>query len=195
MKIAVFGGTFDPPHRAHTQLVASVLEQGLFDQVWYVPVFRHQKLFAKEQMTAAEHRLKMLELVQTGATKIETYEIDQAKPSHTHTTLKALSQKYPQDQFSFLMGSDQLPSLHKWNCEQDERCFPQAADEFEYYVYPRAGYPMEPLPFSNLKPISSVEPMDDSSTRVRAAVEQGRDITDLVSQPVADYIEKHSLYR
>lgn len=195
MNIAVFGGTFDPPHRAHTTLVATVLDQQLFDQVWYVPVYRHQELFAKDTMSSAQHRLAMLQLVQTYQTKIETYEIDQQQPSHTHTTLRALEKKYPQHTFSFLMGSDQLPSLHKWNCERDTRCFPEAANEFDYYVYPREEYPLQPLPFDNLKPITSVQPMDDSSTRVREAVLHGKSIDDLVSQPVADYIEKHNLYR
>lgn len=193
MQIALFGGTFDPPHSGHTTLVKEVLDRGLFDQVWYVPVGQHQLEFTKTHMNATGHRLAMLELVQIDRTRIETFEIDSHQASHTHTTLRALSQRYPEHTFSFLMGSDQLPKLHLWNCDQDTTCFPQAADEFAYYVYPRAGFPLD-LPFTNLRLVEGVTPMAVASTTIRGHVATGQSIQGLVSPAVAEYIEKNQLY-
>lgn len=194
MKIGLFGGTFDPPHNGHTQLVHDVLEQDLFDEVWYVPVGIHQQLFAKNEMTQLDHRLALLQLIVVDRTRIERYEIDSQKPSHTHTTLQALQQLYPEHTFSFLMGSDQLSSLHLWNCDQDDQCFPVAADEFSYYVYPRVGFPIDDLPYDNLKIVTDVKPVELSSTLVRTKLQRGESIQNLVSPSVLAYIEEHSLY-
>jgi nicotinate-nucleotide adenylyltransferase len=193
MQIGLFGGTFDPPHRAHTTLVETFIANGLFDQVWYLPVAIHQTQFNKQHMSSVRDRLAMLKLVQTNQTRIETYEIDSHKPSHTHSTLRALQQHYPQHTFSFVMGADQLPKLHLWNCDQDEHCFPEAADEFKYYIYPRLGFNNE-LPYANLHLITGVEPMAYSSTDVRYKVSHNQPIADLVNDNVYEYIQQHQLY-
>lgn len=193
MQIGLFGGTFDPPHRAHTALVATILDRGLFDQVWYLPVAIHQQTFAKTMMSSVADRVGMLELIQTPQTRIERFEIDSQQPSHTHSTLRALQHQYPQHTFSFVMGSDQLAKLHLWNCQHDQQCFPQAADEFSYYVYPRKDYPLD-LPYPNLQVITDVEPMALSSTEVRKAVQAGRSIDHLVESEIATYIAQHKMY-
>lgn len=193
MQIGLFGGTFDPPHLAHTRLVETVIAQGLFDQVWYLPVAIHQTQFAKVGMSSVEDRLALLELVQTADTRIEKYEVESHQPSHTHSTLRRLRRRHPNHTFSFIMGSDQLAKLNLWNCDQDEHCFPAAADEFNYYVYPRAGFDSR-LPYDNLKLITGVEPMALSSTEIRHKVVLGEPITDLVSPAVAAYIATHQLY-
>jgi nicotinate-nucleotide adenylyltransferase len=193
MKIALFGGTFDPPHLAHTKLVQAVLTQKLVDQVWYVPVAIHQQQFSKSDMLAVEHRLAMLELILTDQTKIELFEINSQQPSHTHTTLQQLQKTYPQHQFSFLMGSDQLTKLHLWNCDQDQTCFPAVADEFEYRVYPRAGFSLK-LPFPNLKIVTGVEPIKLSSTEIREKISRKESVEDMVAPKVLEYISDHQLY-
>lgn len=193
MQIGLFGGTFDPPHLAHTKLVEAVIAQEIFDQVWYLPVAIHQTQFAKLGMSSIEHRLALLELVQTEQTRIEIFEIESQQPSHTHSTLRRLRRRHPSHTFSFIMGSDQLAKLDLWNCDEDAHCFPAAADEFDYYVYPRLGF-NDPLPYPNLKMITGVEPIGLSSTEIRQKVAAGQPITDLVSPAVARYISTHQLY-
>ena len=193
-RILLFGGTFDPPHLAHTQMVQTILDRQLFDEVWYIPVGRHDTLFVKPGMGKVSDRLAMLKMVAIPHTKIETYEIDSGKTSFTHSTLRRLSQLYPESKFSWLMGSDQLAKLDLWDCADEEKCFPKCADEFDYYVYPRAGFPLI-LPFANLKVIKDVEPMAVSSTAIRSKVKAGQSITQLVSPAVAAYIKEHHLYQ
>ena len=193
MKIALFGGSFDPPHSAHTSMVQILLDRGQFDQIWYVPVGEHQPAFFKNMSRAAD-RLKMLEMIQTEQTRIERCEVESGQVSHTHQTIRHLSQKYPAHRFSFLMGSDQLKSLSLWNCQVDRQCFPQMASEFEFYVYPRQGYELK-LPYSNLKLIKEVQPMATSSTQIRVMVAKGQSISHLVDPRIAKYIEVHDLYR
>ena len=191
MKIGLFGGSFDPPHLAHQALVTTVLTKGLFDQIWYVPVVIHQPAFAslKADMSRLADRLAMLELIHQPRTRIERYEIDSEQPSYTHRTLRVLASQHPQHTYSFIMGSDQLSKLHLWRCDQDRQCFPQAASEFAYYVYPRVGYLVN-LPYPNLRLIEGVAPLALSSTQIRDLVKQGRSITGLVDPGVEQYIQQ-----
>jgi len=192
MHIGVFGGTFDPPHIAHSILVNEVLQKNIFDQVWYLPVKIHQSIFAKDSL-AIDHRLKMLSFIQTDQTRVELFEVDSNQESHTHSTLRALQKKHPNHTFSFLMGADQLPKLHLWNCEQDRQCFPEAADEFKYYIYPRKGYSLD-CPYSNFKIIKQVTPMGVSSSEVRAKLADNVSVADLLQPQVLQYIVEKNLY-
>ncbi len=193
MNILLFGGTFDPPHAAHTKMVQTILERQLFDEVWYVPVGQHDQLFLKPGMGSTADRLKMLSLIQDPGTKIETFEVDSGKPSHTHTTLRAMAQLHPDKNFSWLMGSDQLAKLDLWSCDSEQQCFPHCADEFDYYIYPRLSYPLD-LPYPNLKVIQGVEPMAIAATDIRVKVKAGEPITGLVDPQVEAYIKEKGLY-
>jgi len=194
MNIALFGGTFDPPHLGHTKLVTEVLAQQLFDEVWYLPVFLHQQRFAKDEMSSWENRLAMLHLVEQKGTRICEFEKTSGKPSFTHLALRELSHQSPADKFSWLMGSDQLTSLSLWKCELHETCFPACSDEFDYYVYPRTGFAMS-LPYQNLKVVKNVAPMELSSTQIRNLVKTNKPIKGLVDGKVVSYIEAKKLYQ
>ncbi|HEX7018205.1 MAG TPA: nicotinate (nicotinamide) nucleotide adenylyltransferase [Patescibacteria group bacterium] len=195
MHIILFGGTFDPPHLAHTQMVQQLLDQQLADEVWYVPVgSQHTKHFTDKKMTAIEHRLAMLKLILVPRTKVETFEVTSGKPSHTDLTLRSLRAQHPQHTFSWLIGSDQLAKLHLWIQEDGSPTFPSILKEFDFYVYPRAGYPMA-LPHPQLKAVEGVAPMPDSSTEIRRRIKAGESITGLVDSQVEEYIIDKKLYQ
>lgn len=195
MHIILFGGTFDPPHLAHSQMVQQILNQHVSDQVWYVPVgSQHTKNFTDKKMTAIEHRLAMLRLILIPQTKVETFEVSSGKPSYTSLTLRSLRTQHPEHTFSWLIGSDQLAKLHLWIQEDGSPTFPGILEEFDFYVYPRAGYPMA-LPHPQLKEIEGVTPMPDSSTEIRRRIKVGESITGLIDSRVEEYIIEHTLYQ
>lgn len=196
MQIGLFGGSFDPPHLGHQKVVAEVLalsqaNQPLFEQVWYIPVGNHD--FGK-QLAPAEHRIAMLNLILQPDSRIETWEINQPGTSYTHSTLLEMQSQYPEHSFSWIIGSDQLPSLYKWGCDQEGACFPELLRAFPFYVYPRAGYSMD-LPYPELKPLHDVTEVKISSTEIRERIKDKQDISDLVAPQVAAYIAEHGLYR
>ena len=190
MKVFLFGGAFDPPHLGHQKIVDELLDSGIADRVWYVPVGSHA--FDK-QMTPAKHRLAMLELIQRDGTRIETFEIDQANGvNYTYDTLKALAKKYPQHEFSWVIGSDNLRDFHKWG---DGRSFTHLdmVKAFPFYVYPRKGYSMNPL-YEGMIPLTNVDEIDISSTEVRTFLKQHKNVNKFVSPEINQYIEKLDLY-
>ncbi|MDQ3008068.1 MAG: hypothetical protein M3Q81_00555, partial [bacterium] len=108
--------------------------------------------------------------------------------------LKALHKQYPQHSFSWLIGSDQLPTLYKWGCDQETSCFPTILSEFDFHVYPRAGYPMK-LPYAELKPLDQLQEMEMSSTTIRERSRSHQSLDGLVEPTVAKYIVDTKLYQ
>lgn len=189
MKIAVFGGAFDPPHFGHIKVVKNFLQLGLVDEVWLLPVKNHA--FSKK-MASAVDRLEMLSLVKKKYFKdlpveICEYELNHSGMSITYETLKALSLEYPEHSFSFLMGSDNLASFHKWHS------YEEMLKQFVFYVYPRAGFDFTSLR-EGMTALHDLEEMKISSTAVKQELLSGAAVKSLLAPEVINYLSKHSLY-
>ena len=189
MKVCLFGGAFDPPHLGHQTVAAELITRGYADEVWFVPTKIHS--FGKV-MTAPEHRLAMLALIQTPQTKIETYELEQSGVSYTFNTLEALAEKYPEHQFSWVIGSDNLAKFHTWGDAQG-RDYQQLLAAFPFYIYPRHGSAFEPL-YPGMTALRELPEITVSSTQVRSLVAKNQSLTGFVQPAVADYINSHQLY-
>ncbi len=108
MNIAVFGGTFDPVHLGHVEIVKKALEDGDIDKIIIVPNFLNP---LKNSFSApAELRLKWLKKVFKDFENVEVsdFEINQKRPVYSIETIKYFKPKY------FIIGSDNLKTLDKW---------------------------------------------------------------------------------
>lgn len=193
--IALFGGSFDPPHSAHQHIPLFLLKNKFAQQVWYVPVKHHP--FGKT-VSSDTDRLAMLELLVTRLKNehpefaaqlcIETHELEANQTSYTIDTLEGLAAKFPQYEFRWVVGSDNLAKFNQWDRYQD------ILHKFGVFVYPRENYPAEPLlpgmVFLLNAPIVKV-----SSTQVRTQVKGQQPVTALVLPEVAEYIAEHDLYQ
>ncbi|NCN82385.1 MAG: nicotinate (nicotinamide) nucleotide adenylyltransferase [Candidatus Pacebacteria bacterium] len=184
MNVTLFGGAFDPPHLGHQAIAIELVAQQLADEVWFLPVKMHA--FEKD-LSSEVHRLAMLELLQIPHTRVELAELEQTTTNYTYQTLTALAAKYPEHTFNFVIGSDNLKKFHLW----DE--YQKLITEFPFFVYPRAGYLLDPL-YRNMKVIPKVQPVLVSSTQVRECVAAGKSISDLVHPFVERYIQNNNLY-
>jgi nicotinate-nucleotide adenylyltransferase len=184
MKVTVFGAAFDPPHLGHEQIAQALLDHGMANEVWLLPVKIHS--FGKH-MSSDRHRLAMLETLVKPGIKIETHELEQAGESITYQTLLALQKLYPEHEFSFVIGADNLARFHEWDD------YLQMIKEFTFYVYPRQGYKLEPL-YPDMKVLNELEQVDISSTQVKDRLSQGKSIANLVNLQVVEYISHHKLY-
>lgn len=184
MHIAVFGGAFDPPHLGHLTIARQLLQQKLTDEVWFLPARRHA--FAKA-LSPDFDRLAMLQLLLEPAMRIETYELDHDEVSYTYRTLKALQKQHPEHRFSFIIGSDNIKNFDKWDH------FEELKEEFQFYVYPRSGYSMNDL-FRNMHPIKDVPEIDVSSTEIKEALQQEKNVSELLPPKVWHYLQENELY-
>ncbi|AGR42270.1 nicotinate-nucleotide adenylyltransferase [Spiroplasma diminutum] len=131
-KIALFGGSFDPVHTDHINIIKSCKTNLNFDEVWVIPAYVNP--FKTLSTSSVTQRLEMLKLatMDLNFVKIETYEISKQTSSFTHDTVKYYKSKYPDLEFSFIMGSDQLDNFEKWDH------FSELIQEIDFKVFLRS---------------------------------------------------------
>jgi nicotinate-nucleotide adenylyltransferase len=184
--VAIYGGSFDPPHISHVLAAVYALKIGEFERVFVVPVFEHA--FHK-QLTVFEHRFRMCQLAFAGIAGIEvsSVEHDLATPSLTVRTLEHLATQHPDWSMRLLVGSDVLGETAKWHA------FDRVSELAPPYVVARPGYE-HPDSRAALLP-------DVSSTRIREAVAAPNEadhealLASSVPRAVLAYVGKHGLYR
>jgi nicotinate-nucleotide adenylyltransferase len=207
--LLLFGGSFDPPHRAHVALPTVVMTAIGADAVAYIPC-AIQPLKQGRPVTEAHHRLRMLELALQDQPHalILTDELDRAqenhrrgvqRPSYTVDTLEALRQRLgEQVVMRLLIGMDQFRVFDQWKspgrivelAEPVVMARPPEDERMLSDVLPH-GYELD-----EWRPRVVPAPrMDISSTTIRDRVRQGLPIADLVPPAVEQYIREHGLYR
>lgn len=184
MQIMLFGGAFDPPHNGHKKIAETIMRKELADELWFVPCFQHP--FEKD-MAPAEDRFKMLQLIKVDRTRVCRYEIDHPVVSYSFDTLQNFSSNEPRDKFSWLIGSDALPTFHKW------KNYEQLLQRYAVYVYPRKGFPLAST-YPRMKLLHDVEEINVSSSEVRDLLRHGKPVDHRITPRVENYIRGYSLY-
>jgi nicotinate-nucleotide adenylyltransferase len=181
MRVAIFGGSFNPPHVAHQMAALYVLETAPVDELWLVPAVRHA--FGKSLAPFAD-RLAMCERAAAALgprARVSAIERDLGEESRTLRTLRRLQQDHPGDSFSLVIGADLLPEVPSWYGGAElQRTVP-------FIVVGRGGF-AAPAP-------GAVELPAVSSRQIRAALAAGQDVGALVPRAVLDYISAHNLYK
>lgn len=187
MKIGILGSYFNPPHVGHILVAQQCLDFAGFDKVWFLPGLR--STFQK-QLIDIKDRLEMTKLLSLPNTEVSTLEVDHGLDGNTISLIPFLEKDFPNDQFSFIIGSDQLPTFHKWgNWKELLRQLP-------FLVVPRAGYPLTPL-YDGMQVLSHplLAMTNISSTLIRERVKRGLPIDRFVTPEVGRYIERRGLYK
>ncbi len=184
MNISLLGGAFNPPHNGHLMIAQQVLDFTNTDEVWFLPNFNQSP---PKPVASMEDRLAMTQLLDLPKTRVSTIEIDSKLDGETIHILPYLPKEHS---FSFIIGSDQLPTLHYW------QGWEELLQQMPFFVFPRYGYPNEPL-YPNMHVISDelLVGSNISSTKIRERVKRGLPIDQLVPQNIAEYIRKAGLYK
>lgn len=183
MRVALFGGSFNPPHVGHVMIAQQVLDFCPVDEVWCLPSYGQSP---PKDVAPIEHRLAMTKLLDLPKTKVSTIEIDNKLDGETVHILPYLPKDH---EFSFIMGSDQLATFETWLDWQ------KLLDAMPFWIFPRYGYPEVSLRKNmTLVAHDALMATDISSTKVRERVKQGLDISLFVPPPVASYIKENKLY-
>ncbi len=200
MRIAFFGGTFDPPHLGHTRLAGQVLRHGLTDLVLFVPAWQPPHKTGT-RITPFGQRLAMLNLAVEGKRGFAVSDIEAQlgkSPSYTFEVMAELDREYPGDTFQLMIGADSLEQLHTWHRGRE------LAVERGLIVYPRPGYmvdearlrkhwPAEMIP-KLLGAVHQFETFDISSTDLRRRIGKGEKVDNWMENSVYQYILEQNLY-
>ena len=135
--IALYGGAFDPPHIGHLQLIHSLAKVPGIDEVWLLPSGDRTDKKLLLPMQKRLHLIKHL-FQDNSSVVISEDEIEMSKLKggmiETYDLLGALSKKYQQRRFHFVVGGDVLHTLHTWGNWQELR------DEYPFIIFHRKGY-------------------------------------------------------
>ena len=191
MKLALFGGSFDPPHLGHLAFARFALEALAPDRLLWLPAGRQWQK-PDQIMAAGLHRVGMLRQLIAGEPRfaIDERELHRRGPSFTVDTLREFKAQDPDAELMFLIGQDQYARLPTWYRAE------AVAQMATLVVVPRAGEPVVTppgLPPHRLQ-VLDMPDIPISSTAVREALARGDDISPLVGADVASYIASHRLY-
>jgi nicotinate-nucleotide adenylyltransferase len=190
MQIALFGGSFDPPHIGHQFASLYVLETFEVDELWMIPCYRHP--FDK-RMGAFSHRVAMCRLAAASLgprVRVSTIEEELGGPSYTLSTVQALATRHPEHEFLLVIGADLLRERERWHGASE------LLSRVRFIILGRAGVDAGPLrPGRDLCHDSSLDLPAVSSTLVRSCLASGQDPKAWLSQKVLAYIREHDLYR
>ena len=132
-KVGIFGGSFNPIHLGHTALAAAICDRGLVDEVWFM-VSPQNPFKVDEELMDEERRLAMVRLAVVGDERLRAsdFEFTLPRPSYTSVTLRALTDAYPDTEFSLIIGEDNWDAFDLWH-EAD-----YILTHHPIIVYPRA---------------------------------------------------------
>jgi len=178
-EIALFGGSFDPPHVGHLLAAAYVLATEPIDELWLVPVFQHP--FAKPLVGSYDHRVTLSEKVaqELPRTRVSRAEQESGE-TRTVDLLEWLHRQSPQHRWSLVLGTDLDTEKPQW------KRFDRIQQLARLITVQRGGHTTE----SGGAVIPEV-----SSTEIRRLLKQGADVSRLVPRAVLQAIRDAGTYR
>jgi nicotinate-nucleotide adenylyltransferase len=191
-RVGMFGGAFDPPHRAHVALATAAMAQLPLDLLYVFPT--GNAWHKVRLLTPAGHRLAMTKLAFAGLpqVRVDDRELRRAGATYSVDTLRELQGEHPGARLHLLMGEDQAASFTGW------RDWQEIARLAVLCVAGRGTgeglAALRALPGVRLETLQLPQ-MPESATEIRARLTAGQDITELVEPAVASYIESHDLYQ
>lgn len=187
MRIGLLGAVFNPPHLGHLLMAEQAMDFTSIEEVWLLPVYHHS---FNKHLNELQVRLDLTKFLTNHRIKLSTLEVDYKLSGRTIELVPILKRAYPNDKFTFIIGSDQLPIFHKWGE------YEKLLTLMPFLVVPRAGFPLTPL-YSGMKVLNHLLLIKTniSSTIVRDRVKKGLAIDHLVPEKVKEYIEKNKLYK
>lgn len=194
MKIGLYFGTFNPIHVGHLIIANHMAEHSILEQIWMV-VTPHNPQKQKNTLLDDYQRLHLVNLATGDYPKIKSSDIEfkLPQPNYTVVTLAHLKDKFPQHEFSLIMGEDNLKSLHKW------KNYEYILENHDIYVYPRISESTdnETLSALNHLRVHKIEApiVEISSTFIRENIKNRKNIRPLLPEKVWEYVDHNNFYK
>jgi len=200
-KVGLYFGTFNPIHLGHLVIANHMANYTDLDEVWLVVTPWNPQKSPKE-MIGQDHRLQMVHLAVSENERLKgcDVEFDLPQPNFTAATMRHLRKTHPEIEFSIIIGEDNFERLHTWQAHWE------LVSEHQILVYPRRSSddpkpvdpPLDPadrVPSDHPNVYWSDAPMISiSSTYLRDAITQQKDIRYLLHDKVLNYISNNHLY-
>ena len=193
MKIGIFGGSFNPPHKMHLNIVEELLNEKVLDKVIIVPTGLHYSY--KNNLVSNEHRYNMLKLMTKHNDKIEISDYEfKDEEIHSYDTLEYYKDIYKNDTIYFVCGLDNISYVDKWYKGE------YLLNNYKFLVITRDTNNLDEilLKYEKYKDniiITNIKSNTISSSYIRDELkEKNYNLNDYLDQKVIDYIKENNLY-
>lgn len=196
MRIALFGGSFNPVHLGHVKLVNDVISEFNIDKVIIMPTY-HTPLKDNSEFAISEHRFEMCKLAFANMDNVEVsdIEINRQGNSYTYLTINSLKELYPDDELFMIVGADMFLTLQNWKNPQEifknasVIAVPRDCESDELVSHRETLKQMGCNSY-----IMAHKVMDVSSTQIRDMLKNNEKVYDLLDTKVIEYIKNSHLY-
>ena len=189
-RIGYFGGTFDPPHRAHLRVAQAAAEAFALDRVLLAPT-GIQPLKNTAPQAAYDDRLAMTRLLCADDPRLEASDLDapheDGSPNYTIDALDRMHAQFPNAEIFIIVGADSFATLPQWH--ESQRLLAEA----QWIVVSRPDIEDLPTPTSNIHLLTTVDE-DISATAIRERLRVGVSTDRMVTPTVNLYIARMHLY-
>lgn len=194
--IGIYGGSFDPVHHGHLRTALEVKQYLALSELRLMP--SGNPPHRDRAQVSNEHRMAMLNLAvaKTPGLVIDPRELERDQPSYTIDTLRSIQEDLPRAALTLVIGMDQFSAFDTWHRWQE------LLQQVRLAVMERPGEPVSESAqqilageFGEKIQIIKVTQLEISSSRIRAELEQQRDIQFLLPLAVRNYILQHGLYQ
>jgi len=188
MHIGLYFGSFNPVHTGHLIVANHVISHTEIDKIWFV-VSPHNPLKDSHSLLNEYDRLHLVNLAIEDNPKFRASNVEFSlpKPSYTIDTLIYLTEKFPLERFSVIMGADSFQNIHRW------KNFEQLVAHYSFVVYNRPGFDIEDTYGADIT-ILDAPLLQISSTYIRRLIKEKKSIKYIVPDAVEKYIEAHRYY-
>jgi nicotinate-nucleotide adenylyltransferase len=189
MKIGLYFGSFNPVHNGHLIIASHIVNQTDLQQVWLV-LSPHNPHKPQASLLNEYNRLFLVNSALEGEQKIKASNIEFGlpKPSYTVDTLAYLAEKYPQHEFTIIMGSDSFSNLPRW------KNYEVIVKNYPIFIYKRPGFEVQPIAGATVT-ILDAPLLAISSTTIRELIKAGKSFRYLVPDSVKEEIDQNGYYR
>lgn len=189
MKVGLYFGSFNPIHTGHLIIASHVANHANLKQVWLV-VSPQNPLKPSSVLLNEYHRLHLVQLAIEDDPQLKASDVEfkLPRPSYTIDTLTYLQEKYPQHEFSLIMGSDSFQNLPKW------KNFELLVKRYPFVIYKRPAFQIKETWGANLQQLDAPL-LEISSTTVRNYIKAGKSIRYLVPEGVREEMERNQYYK
>jgi len=188
LRIALFGGTFDPIHNAHLRIAREAAGRFALDRIWFIPASRppHKSGVTR---TPYEHRYRMVELACAGEPLFEASRLEEGtENSYSIETIERVHALLGgSEELFFLIGADAFAEIGTWHRWRD------VIASVEFIVVSRPGRVYTVPEGARVDRLEGVD-LPVSSSGIRQKLAEGDDRVD-VPPAVLAYIREHDLYR